>query len=83
MLRRNLLKSLTAIIPLSLLNKNANANLPQTINCEDIKDKLNTNKIDPDYTWEIQIKNKDGKIIKVERSDGWWGESTYDEHGKK
>lgn len=63
MLRRNLLKSLTAIIPLPFLNKNVVAN-----------------EKNPNYVYKNIVETKSGKLIRMDNSEGYWQECTYDEN---
>ena len=67
MLRRNLLKSLASLIPVSSLNKNIVA----------------VNEPNPKHTWEKIFRNEAGYPIRTEYSDGNWYENTYDENNKK
>jgi YD repeat-containing protein len=69
MLRRNLLKSLTAIIPISFLGKNAIAN-------------ENEDECNPNYTWEHIIRDEKGQIVKIQRSDGYCSKYERNENGR-
>ena len=67
MLRRNLLKSLASLIPVSFLNKNIVA----------------VNEPNPKHTWEKIFRNEAGYPIRTEWSNGYWRENTYDENGNE
>lgn len=66
MLRRNLLKSLTAIIPFSFIGKNVAAN-----------------ERNPNYVYKNIVETKSGKPIRIDNSDGFWEEYTYDSKGEE
>jgi YD repeat-containing protein len=86
MLRRNLLKSLTALIPISFLGKNAIANENPKHKWEKLIKDENENIIRKefsdghfiDYTY-----NELGQKTSRKDSNGFWRKSTYNENGKE
>jgi hypothetical protein len=87
MLRRNLLKSLSAIIPISFLGKFATANCGEVDDNIYFKNKLrlskNANEKNPNYVYKNIVETKSGKLIRMDNSDGYWQECTYDENEKQ